>query len=312
MAKHRTQPAFLNGKKRIPCTRFRVTEETAELMPFLLAKMGGMSRTSVKSLLAHRQVQVNGQIQTRYNLRLQAGDSVMVSAGKGKEELKHPKLRVVYEDDHLMVVEKKEGLLTVATERNSLETTAFSILRHYIRQANPRNGIYTVHRLDRETSGLLVFAKSKDIREHMQTCWKSTVTQRAYLAVVEGRPAEAQGTIRTWLTENPKSKKVHSSPTDNGGRLSITHYRLLETNGRYSLLRLQLDTGRKNQIRVHLADMGNPVVGDKKYGSGTTPIKRIALHACLLEFVHPVSHRQLRFESPMPKSFRLLLPPAGT
>lgn len=309
MAKQRTQPEFKNGKKIIPCTRFRVTE-TAELMQFLLAKMGGMSRNSVKSLLAHRQVQVNGQIQTQYNLPLNAGDSVIISAGKGNEELKHPKLRVVYEDNDLIVVEKKEGLLTVATERNSLETTVFSILRHYVKQSNPRNGIHTVHRLDRETSGLLVFAKSKETQEYMQTCWKNIVTQRAYVAVVEGKPAEPQGTIRTWLTENQKSKKVYSSPTDNGGQLSITHYKLLESNERYSLLRLQLETGRKNQIRVHLADMGNPVVGDKKYGSGTTPIRRIALHAYLLEFIHPVTQQKLRFESAMPKSFRLLLQPA--
>lgn len=297
-----SKPIFRKQKT----TTLRVSEPK-ELMEFLSSKMGGMTRTSVKALLSRRQVQVNNRIETKYNYMLNPGDIVSINSGIANEELKHPKLRILYEDDIIVVVEKKEGLLTMATVRESDEMTAYSILKSYLRKGNPRAELYTVHRLDRETSGVLLFAKTKDAQFSMQSHWHEIVTKRCYVALVEGEPQKADDTIISWLTENKKSYKIHSSWTNNGGQQAITHYTILQSNGEYSLLSVELETGRKNQIRVQLAAIGHPVVGDKKYGSGTTPIKRLALHAQLLEFIHPITHKSMRFETPVPKEFKLLL-----
>lgn len=297
-----SKPIFRKQKT----TTLRVSEPK-ELMEFLSSKMGGMTRTSVKALLSRRQVQVNNRIETKYNYMLNPGDIVSINSGIANEELKHPKLRILYEDDIIVVVEKKEGLLTMATVRESDEMTAYSILKSYLRKGNPRAELYTVHRLDRETSGVLLFAKTKDAQFSMQSHWHEIVTKRCYVALVEGEPQKADDTIISWLTENKKSYKIHSSWTNNGGQQAITHYTVLQSNGEYSLLSVELETGRKNQIRVQLAAIGHPVVGDKKYGSRTTPIKRLALHAQLLEFIHPITHKSMRFETPVPKEFKLLL-----
>lgn len=297
-----SKPTFRKQKT----TTLRVNEPK-ELMEFLSCKMGGMTRTSVKALLSRRQVQVNSRIETKYNYMLNPGDIVSINSGIANEELKHPKLKILYEDDAIIVVEKKEGLLTMATVRESDEMTAYSILKSHLKKGNPRAELYTVHRLDRETSGVLLFAKTKDVQFSMQSHWHEIVTKRCYVALVEGEPLKADDTIISWLTENKKSYKIHSSWTNNGGQQAITHYTVMQSNGEYSLLSVELETGRKNQIRVQLAAIGHPVVGDKKYGSGTTPIKRLALHAQLLEFIHPITHKSMRFETPVPKEFKLLL-----
>ena len=224
-----------------------------------------------------------------------------------QQELQHPKLRLIYEDDYIIIVDKKEGLLTMATHRESNETTAYSILKSHLKKANPRAELYTVHRLDRETSGVLMFAKAKNIQQALQENWHQVVTQRLYTALVEGCPETEENTITSWLTEHEKSLRVHSSPTDNGGQKAVTHYKVTKSNGAYSLLDVQLETGRKNQIRVHMAEIGHPVVGDKKYGKGLSSIKRIGLHARILEFIHPVTRKKVRFESPIPKAFNALV-----
>lgn len=272
------------------------------LMDFLLYSMGGMKRTSVKGLLAHRCVYVNGHVETQYNLPLSEGDEVRIVSSEAKRELTHPKLRVVYEDDDLIVVEKQPGLLTVTAHQGSDETTVFSILKNYVRQSNPRAGIYTVHRLDRETSGLLVFAKSRELQHYMREYWHELVTERTYVALAEGIMPKVEDTITTWLTEDRKTTMVYSSSVDNGGKKSVTHYRVVKNNDRYSLLELNLETGRTNQIRVHLASIGHPIVGDRKYGSGQQPpIDRLGLHARILEFINPVTEQTLHFETPVPR-----------
>jgi len=276
--------------------------ESIELMTFLLAKMGGMSRTSVKSLLAHRQVMVNNKISTQFNLELKSNDIVTVNSGRGNIELPHPKLRVIFEDAHLIVVEKKEGLLTVSTGISD-ETTAFSILKEYIKKSSPQNRIYIVHRLDRETSGVIMFAKSKEVQLILQENWHRIITRRVYVALVEGKVEKEQDTIVTWLTENEKSLKIHSSSTDNGGQQAITHYKRIKSNENYSLLEIELETGRKNQIRVHMQEIDHPVVGDKKYGAGMSTIGRLGLHARLLAFYHPITTEIVSFETPVPRNF---------
>jgi len=282
-------------------THFKATE-AIEIMTFLLSKMGGMSRSSVKSLLAHRQVTVNTEVVTQYNQMLKPNDLIVVNSSRGNIELSHPKLRIMFEDAYLIVVEKKEGLLTVSTGDND-ETTAFSILRNYVKKSSPKNRVFTVHRLDRETSGVIMFAKSREIQLALQENWHRVVTRRVYVALVEGKVEKDQDTIVSWLSENEKSLKIHSSDTDNGGQQAITHFRCIKSNEEYSLLEIELETGRKNQIRVHMQEIGHPVAGDKKYGAGTSPIGRLGLHARILAFYHPMTQEEISFETPVPRNF---------
>ena len=300
--------------KRKQDTSYRV-EEAAELLPFLLTKMGGMTRTSVKQLLGQRRVKVNNAIQTRHDTPLRKGDLITIESGRGNAELRHPKLRIIYEDDALIVVEKKNGLLTVPYNPKSTETTALSILKDYVKKQSRQASVYVVHRLDRETSGVLVFAKSPELQEYMRTYWRQLVSKRTYVALVEGKLQKREGTITSWLTEDDRTAMVYSSPTNNGGQKAITHYQVVKEStlqsddtaltAEYSLVELNLETGRTNQIRVHMASMGHPVVGDRKYGHGneSSPIDRLCLHARTLEFIHPMTEKKVRFEASTPKEF---------
>jgi len=311
--------------KRKADTILKVTAPM-QLMDFLIAKMGGMARSSVKQLLGQRRVKVGNAVQTRHDYMLQAGETVTVLSGRGNTQLTHPKLRIVYEDDDLIVVNKQPGLLTVATAPGSRETTVMSILRAYVKKQNARANIFVVHRLDRETSGLLVFARSEELQHYMRTYWRELVTERTYIALAEGVLDPREGKITTWLTEDKRNAIVYSSPVDDGGDIAITNYKTLRTTslpspqkgeapspweraGVRSLVELHLETGRTNQIRVHLASKGCPVVGDRKYGHGneSSPIDRLCLHAQVLEFIHPVTEKKVRFESPVPKEFRFVL-----
>ena len=305
----------INRMKRKQDTSFRV-DTAAELMSFLLAKLGGMTRTSVKQLLSQRRVTVNAGIQTRHDTPLKPGDIVQVLQGRGNVELRHPKLRVIYEDDALIVVEKKNGLLTVPYNPKSSEMTAYSILKDYVRKQSNRNTIHVVHRLDRETSGVLVFAKSPELQEYMRTYWRQLVTKRTYVALVEGKLEKKEGTITSWLTEDQHTMMVYSSQTDNGGQKAVTHYKMVKESraqsieedvaADYSLVELNLETGRTNQIRVHMQSIGHPVIGDRKYGHGNeySPVDRLCLHAKVLEFIHPMTEKKVRFEAAAPKEFR--------
>ena len=290
--------------KAVPPPRETKLKETEpiELMTFLLAKMGGMSRNSVKSLLAHRQIMVNSKITTLFNQMLQPNDLITVNSSRGNIELKHPKLKIIFEDEYLIVVEKKEGLLTVIAG-DSEETTAFSILKNHVKKSSPTNRIYTVHRLDRETSGVIMFAKNREVQQTLQENWHRIITRRIYVAVVEGIVEKDEDTIVTWLSENERSLKIHSSDSDNGGQQAITHYRKIKSNENYTLLELELETGRKNQIRVHMQEIGHPIIGDKKYGAETSPINRMGLHARLIAFYHPVTTEVVSFETAVPRSF---------
>lgn len=282
-----------------------------ELLPFLLTKMGGMTRTSIKQLLGQRRVTVNTAVQTRHDVPVHQGDTVTISSGRGNGELHHPKLSIVYEDEWLIVVEKKVGLLTVPTYPGSTETTAFSILKNYVKHEDVHNGIYVVHRLDRETSGLLVFAKTPELQEYMRTYWRQLVTKRTYVALVEGILDKKSGKITTWLTEDKRNAVVYSSPVDDGGQMAVTNYKVLKENAgeddniSLSLIELNLETGRTNQIRVHAQSIGHPVIGDRKYGHGNeySPVDRLCLHARVLEFIHPATEQKVHFETPVPKEF---------
>ncbi len=282
-------------------TALRV-KEPMELMAFLGIHFAGKSRSGLKSILSKGQICVNGKPETRFNFPLQAGDSVTLNTGKVAYELKHPKVKIVFEDDYLIVIEKSEGLLAVATESGKEEATAFHVLLNYLKRKDPRNRLFIVHRIDRETSGLIMFAKTKEVQLALQDNWHENVTERVYIAVVEGVPDKEEDTIISYLQES-KAFKIHSSKTNSDGQEAITHYRIMRKNDKYAMLKVELETGRKNQIRVHMQEIGHPIVGDKKYGASVSPIGRVGLHARVLAFVHPVTGEHLRFETAIPTKF---------
>jgi len=212
---------------------------------------------------------------------------------------------LLYEDADILVVDKPGGLLTIGTDRDK-SRTVHSILNDYVRKGNPksRNRVYIVHRLDRDTSGILLFAKSEHAKIFLQSDWENT--SKIYLAAVFGSISPPEGTISSYLTENA-AFTVYSTPDPAKGKLSQTAYTLVKEQKGISLLRIHLLTGRKHQIRVHLADKGHPVVGDRKYGSGHASYATLALHACSISFTHPVSGAHLRFETRIPALFSRLV-----
>lgn len=248
-----------------------VIKEESELLTYLLNKFNKLSKNSVKHLLTNKQIVVNDKIVTKYNYLLKVGDKISFN---GKKETFG--LRIIYEDDLFLVIDKPAGLLTVATEKEK-EKTAYVLASKYIKQENNKNRIYVLHRLDRETSGVLVFCKDERVKDDLQNKWNECVTRREYIAIVEGKLLRKQGTIKSYLKED-KTKKVYSTKSKDG-KLAITEYKVIKENNLYSLVDINLLTGRKNQIRVHFSDLGNPLVGDKKYGSNQDPIGRLCLHA---------------------------------
>lgn len=281
-------------------TCLQVTENT-ELLKFLLAQMPDKGRNSIKSLLAHRQISVDNKVTTIYNQPLEVGQQVVVSGIKVLEESQPQGLRIVFEDPYIIVIEKQAGMLSIATALEK-EHTAYNILSEHVKKRDSKNRIFVVHRLDRETSGVMMFAKSEEVKQALQNAWKEVVLERSYAVVVEGLVSKDQGTITSWLKEN-KALCMYSSRIPNDGQKAVTHYQVIKKNNSYSLLEVKLETGRKNQIRVHMQDIGHSVIGDKKYGGGKSPINRLGLHARVLAFRHPVTGEEVRFESQIPKGF---------
>ena len=284
-------------------TIYNVTEPD-ELMAFLMKKMDGVSRTRVKALLSNRVVLVDNVIVTQFNHPLKPGMKVQISREKNMHEFRHPMLKIVYEDAYLIVVEKKEGLLSVATDHQK-ERTAQHILSEYVKRTHRNNRVFVVHRLDRETSGLMMYAKDEKTQHTLRDNWHDIVVDRRYVSIVMGDMERDQGQIRTWLTD--RKLYVSSSNYDDGGKLSITHYKTIKRANGFSMMELDLETGRKNQIRVHMSELGHPVVGDQRYGCEIDPLGRRALHAFKLCFYHPVTGELMEFETPYPTSFRNLM-----
>lgn len=279
--------------------------EPAELMEFLQKKMDGISRNKLKAILSGGGVLVGDTITTQFNFPLKPGMKVQVSKEKRNHEFRHPMLKLVYEDAYIIVVEKKEGLLSVSTERQK-ERTAQHILSDYVKRSHRNNRVFVVHRLDRETSGLMMYAKDEMTQHTLRDNWHDIVTDRRYVSIVEGEMERDHGTMESWLTD--RTLYVSSSPVDDGvGKYSVTHYKTIKRANGYSMMELNLETGRKNQIRVHMSELGHPVVGDERYGSTTDPLGRLALHAFKLCFYHPVTGQLMEFETPYPGNFRALM-----
>ncbi|MDE7388589.1 MAG: RluA family pseudouridine synthase [Muribaculaceae bacterium] len=298
-------PATTTRFKADVVRTFTVGEgDPSTLLPFLEAKLPEIKRTRLKQMLAHRQVKLGGSVVSQFNLATEPGETVSVNLTREFIEFSHRRLRLVYEDDDIMVVHKGYGLLSMAGDGPERQETAYSILRDHLKRVNPANKLFIVHRLDRDTTGLMLFAKTQEAKEQLQFNWNAMVLDRRYVCVTEGRPDPAEGTVRTKLLENSRHE-VYAMPAEHPeGQLAVTHYRTLGT-GRagLTLVECSLDTGRKNQIRVHMKQLGCPISGDRRYGGHTSAIHRMALHAMTLRFIHPVSRKQMSFTSPIPSSF---------
>lgn len=275
------------------------------LLPQLSAWMPDRKRTTVKDYLKHGQVMLNGQVTTKFNESLKAGDRVDVNTSRQWQVFRNPRLRIVYEDDFIIVVEKGYGLLSMGNEKVK-ENTAYSLLRDYVKRVDPSNKIFIVHRLDQHTSGLMMFAKTQEAKEAMQHNWNNMVIDRRYAAIVEGRPEESEGVIDSYLAENSRHL-VYSTDNPEEGKRAVTRWKAVKSRNGYTLLDVSLDTGRKNQIRVHMKDMGHPIAGDRRYGAKTSPLHRLALHARTLRFIHPVTKADMNFNSVLPASFTRLV-----
>ena len=282
---------------------FKVVEP-AQLIAFIMEKMHGMSRNRAKALITNRVVLVNNTITTHPLAELKPGDVVQLDRSKHKKSFHCKELDIVFEDPYLFIIDKHPGLLSMSN--NSRQQTVQTVLNRYLEKGGGRNTSHLVHRLDRDTSGLMVYAKDVQTQQSLINGWQQLVSDRRYLALVKGEFEQARGRIQSWLTEDKKFI-THSSPVDNGGKYAVTHYNVLTSSNGYSLVECELETGRKNQIRVHMADLGHPVVGDRKYGSDEDPMRRLGLHAYMLCFTHPVTGKHLRFETPVPFCFEKLL-----
>ncbi|WP_242964952.1 RluA family pseudouridine synthase [Scatolibacter rhodanostii] len=299
----RREKRAIHNNKPKPEKEFVVTEPI-QLMEFLQLKLSKESRNHVKSLLKYRAVSVNGVVRTKYDTPLHPGQKVRISRAAAPEETQKNTLHILYEDDDLIAVNKPAGLLSIATDKEK-DITAYHLLTDYVKLKNPEDRIFAVHRLDRDTSGVFIVAKNEAMKFALQEDWAKLVSVRAYVAIVEGQLKEKSGTMRSWLKKT-KTLLMYSSDRAGDGLEAITKYEVMKESEEYSWVDVHLETGRKNQIRVHMKDLGHPVVGDKKYGAKANPLKRLGLHAYQLEFKNPLSGEVMSFKAPIPQNFKTL------
>ena len=281
---------------------YYVVKEPSELLAWLMENLHD-SRTKIKATLSGKGIKVNGKIVTQFDYPLVPGMKIAVSKTKQNNQFKNHYIKLVYEDRYLVVIEKKPCILSMAAGHSSLNVK--TVLDNYFKQTRQRCQAHVVHRLDRETSGLMIYAKDKQTELALEADWHNIVFDRRYVAVLSGEVVDNEGTIANWLKDN-KAYVTYSSPVDNGGKYAVTHFHVLARTYEHSLVEFKLETGRKNQIRVHAADMGHPVCGDIKYGNGDDPLGRLCLHAFKLCFYHPINHRPMEFETELPQTFRKL------
>lgn len=282
---------------------YSVSTETT-LLPFLFETLKDRSKTDVRSLLKNRHVAIKGKAVTQFDTPLLPGDKVEINFGRAFFKFKNPQVKIVFEDEWIVVIEKASGLLSVANARVR-EKNAFEIVREYVRHSNPEANLYVCHRLDQYTSGLLIFAKDEAFMNELRQNWDFYVKERKYVCVTERIPEKEEDTIESLLTQNDRMQ-VFSTNDESRGKLAVTHYRVLRTHGRFAMLDVEIFTGKKNQIRVHLSEMGCPIAGDTKYGAQTNPAGRLMLHNYRLAFIHPVTGELMRFSLPTPPVFRQL------
>ena len=280
-----------------------------ELLNFLLNKMS-MSRNSIKSLLSSNKVLVNGSVIRQFNYPLAKDDEIKISKNsinnlpkkKTKEENYSFDIKpyIIYEDEYFIAINKPNGLLSVQSDKEII--SAYKYVEEYLRKKDPKIRPYVLHRIDKETSGVLVFAKDIKIHSMLKTHWNKDVSLREYYAIINGQLENKEGTIKNYLKEN-SNNLVYVS---NSGKLAITNYETIKTNKDYSLLKVTIDSGRKNQIRVAMSNLNHPIIGDDKYGDGITPINRLGLHASALSFINPINKELIELRAPIPKEFKTI------
>ena len=273
-----------------------IVKENEILIEFLKKMFSNLSKNSVKSLLHNEKVFVNGNMTTKYNYELNIGDVVEIREKVAKN------IDIIYEDKDIIVINKPSGLLTVATEKEK-NKTAYHLVMEYLKKKNKNNRIFIIHRLDKDTSGIIMFAKNERAKHLYQDNWNDIVKKRCYYAVIDGKMENKEGTIKSYLKEN--GNMVYSVK-DRSGKLAITEYKVLKERENISLLDINLKTGRKNQIRVHMKENKTPILGDLKYGEKSKLINRLALHAYKLELINPVTKKLLIFEASMPNEIKTL------
>ena len=273
-----------------------IVKENEILIEFLKKMFSNLSKNSVKSLLHNEKVFVNGNMTTKYNYELNIGDVVEIREKVAKN------IDIIYEDKDIIVINKPSGLLTVATEKEK-NKTAYHLVMEYLKKKNKNNRIFIIHRLDKDTSGIIMFAKNERAKHLYQDNWNDIVKKRCYYAVIDGKMQNKEETIKSYLKEN--GNMVYSVK-DRSGKLAITEYKVLKERKNISLLDINLKTGRKNQIRVHMKENKTPILGDLKYGEKSKLINRLALHAYKLELINPVTKKLLTFEVNMPNEFKIL------
>ena len=279
---------------------FKVKEQN-ELMKFLIENLPNKNRNNIKSLLKNKQVLVDGAAISQFNHPLNPGQEVMITESRfSDKDMKG--IKVVYEDEYLIAIEKASGILSIATDKER-EKTAYNIVKNYVKSRNPLEKLFIVHRLDRETSGVMIFAKTEEMQQILQTNWQKMVLERTYVAVVEGKVEKNSDTIISYLKENSAFVTFSSDKEIEGSKKAVTHYTVLKRSKGFSLVEANIETGRKNQIRVHMQSLGHSVVGDKKYGATTNPLGRLGLHAKSIIFKHPKTGKVLSFQTGIPAKF---------
>lgn len=292
---------YITNNRQDAYTNYTVRGE-ATLLDWLLSNLKE-SKSKVKATLKNSGIKVNGKFRTQFDYPLHNGDRVSVSKSKKNNTFHSKFLKLVYEDQYLVVIEKNVGILSMAAGHSTLNVK--TVLDDYFRRTRQHCTAHVVHRLDRDTSGLMIYAKDMQTEQILEHDWHNIVYDRRYVAVVSGEMEDDEGTIANWLKDN-RAYITYSSPVDNGGKYAVTHFHVLDRTATHSLVEYRLETGRKNQIRVHSADMGHPVCGDVKYGNGDNPIGRLCLHAYILCFYHPINHKRMEFETEIPADFRKL------
>ena len=300
VSKTKNQVKLDNSPKVVILKSFKVSKES-ELLEFLYAHITNDSKNNIKHYLANRQVLVNGTAISQFNFKVYKEDTIQISKNPiNKVQKETVKLDIIYEDEELIVINKPSGLLSIESDKEKTNT-AYRMLTDYVQKKDKHSRIFIVHRIDKDTSGVLVVAKNEQIKNKLQHSWQDIVKQRKYIAICEGKFKTKEGTVRSYLKNNINN--VMYSSEDRNGQLAITHYKVLKENNNYSLVEVNIDTGRKNQIRVHMKDLGNPIVGDEKYGTEANPIGRLGLHAACLSFVHPVTKKTMTFNAKVPQVF---------
>lgn len=284
--------------------RVNKSDASMGLMDFAFSVLPDAKRGDIKKWLKFGHFAIDGRVSKAFDAPVPAGSEVALNFTRPFPVFKHSRLRIVFEDDDLIVVEKGYGLLSVASDstRGGKVETAYSILRDYVKSVHPSQKIFIVHRLDRDTSGLMVFAKTMEAKEALQHNWNNMVLERRYVALLDGVPNPEEGEVRSWLSETSQHE-VYSTQEEGAGKLAITRYKVRKKGKSRSVVEFSLDTGRKNQIRVHAKDLGCPISGDRRYGNGAGPLHRLALHAETLRFAHPISFKDMYFTCPVPSQF---------